>query len=140
MQCLAGDPSDGVSGVRGIGPKRGAALINKFGDWQAVAAHVTREGVGATSALDRAIAQAATSGELEKMFEMVKLKPDVPLPVRASEGMSVSVSMRVSVSVSMRVSVRASEGVSVSVSMQVRVSVSMRVSVSASVGVSVSRA
>ena len=72
-----------MKGVPGVGPKRAASLVVNCGDWQAVADRCTRGVIpGVGSAVIHAIAYAAESGELKDMFDMVKLRKDVPLPVR----------------------------------------------------------
>lgn len=40
FKCLVGDHSDNISGVPGIGPKRAAYLLNRFGDLAGICAHI----------------------------------------------------------------------------------------------------
>ncbi len=73
--CLVGDSADNIPGVEGIGPKRAVALIQEFGNVDAIVANVAKiknEGIRqkiATS-LDR----------IKSNQQMVKLDTNVPLP------------------------------------------------------------
>lgn len=39
-KCLTGDKSDNIAGIPGIGPKRAADLLNRYGDLEGILAHV----------------------------------------------------------------------------------------------------
>ncbi|MBR1380372.1 MAG: DNA polymerase I [Alphaproteobacteria bacterium] len=75
VQSLMGDSSDNVPGVPGIGPKRAAELINKFGDLDTLYEHlddVTNERIRATLHDNRDAAFMSR--------QLVTLKTDVELP------------------------------------------------------------
>ena len=78
--CLVGDASDNIPGVDGLGPKRAAALIQKFGNIPALLARVeeiANEGI-----------RAAVAGAREQILsnqEMVRLDTHLALPVPLEE-------------------------------------------------------
>ena len=61
VQVLAGDSADGVKGVRGVGVKRAAALIQKYGSWQTVVKHSN----SLSPFLSHAVNSAYENGDLE---------------------------------------------------------------------------
>ncbi len=79
VQALAGDSSDNVPGVPGIGLKTAALLINEYGDMEGVLAHAgeVKQPKRRQSLIDHA-ADARISKEL------VTLKTDVPIDVPLS--------------------------------------------------------
>ncbi|HUA55890.1 MAG TPA: DNA polymerase I [Candidatus Sulfotelmatobacter sp.] len=76
VQALCGDPTDNVPGVRGIGVKTAAELINQFGDLDGLYAHVQEI---------KQPKRRETLQENEKnariSLELVTLKDDVELPL-----------------------------------------------------------
>lgn len=71
---LRGDPSDGLPGVRGIGEKSAAALINKYGTVEAV----VNASAGATSG---PLAKVAAAGDyVERAAKVVRITDAAPLP------------------------------------------------------------
>jgi len=73
VQILSGDPTDNVPGVRGVGPKKAAALIARYGTAAGVLAHAD-ELTPAMRANVRAFAD-----HLERTRQLVTLRHDVPL-------------------------------------------------------------
>lgn len=72
--AMVGDSSDNIPGVRGVGPKTAAALLNQFGSWEGIAAKL------ADIKLDRA--RAAIEGGLdvvERNRKMVALRKDLEI-------------------------------------------------------------
>jgi 5'-3' exonuclease len=72
---LRGDPSDGLPGVKGIGEKTAASLVNTYGSLDAIIA-AAREGAGA-GALSRV---AAHLDYVERARKVVAIPRDLPLP------------------------------------------------------------
>ncbi|MBC8267489.1 MAG: DNA polymerase I [Rhodospirillaceae bacterium] len=80
VQALAGDASDNVPGVPGIGLKTAALLINEFGDMEGVLAHAEeiKQPKRRQSLIDN-----AQDARISK--ELVTLKSDVPIDVPLSD-------------------------------------------------------
>lgn len=72
---LAGDPSDNLPGVRGIGPKGAAKLLQQFGTLEALYSQL--------SAAPPALRQKLTEGREQAFFcqRMAQLVRDIPLPL-----------------------------------------------------------
>lgn len=86
VQALAGDATDGVPGVRGIGPVRAAELVRLFGGAQEVHANVGKILSGNYGSRRGAKALAATSlAEIERTRKLVALDRRVPLPYQRIE-------------------------------------------------------
>lgn len=84
VQTLAGDPTDGVSGVRGIGPKRAARLVAAYGSAAAVLAAAPAlqpRDVGGRATL--AELRGLTHERLSKLRALVRLNYKVPMPISA---------------------------------------------------------
>ena len=80
VQALAGDSSDNVPGVPGIGLKTAALLINEYGDMESVLAHAedVKQPKRRQSLIDH-----ADDARISK--ELVTLKTDVPVEVPLSD-------------------------------------------------------
>ncbi|MFT8719329.1 DNA polymerase I [Acetobacter sp.] len=80
VQALMGDPTDNVPGVPGIGPKTASALVNEFGDLDAVlaAAPDMKKSKRRDSLIEHAEAARISR-------QLVTLKADIPLPVRLDD-------------------------------------------------------
>lgn len=76
FKCLVGDHSDNITGVAGIGPKRAAVLLNRFGDLAGIRAHIDEVPY---PAVRRALQE--TSSLLERNRALITLSGDAPLPV-----------------------------------------------------------
>jgi DNA polymerase-1 len=75
LRALAGDPSDNIPGVSGIGPKGAAELIRRWGDLENLLAHAAEvPGKRAREALTQQAEQARLSRRL------ATLHSEVPLP------------------------------------------------------------
>ncbi|MBI4129321.1 hypothetical protein HY464_01360 [Candidatus Peregrinibacteria bacterium] len=72
---LAGDSSDNFSGVRGIGPKGAAKLLQQFGTLEALYAHL--------SEVSPSLRQKLEDGRAQAFFcqHMAQLVRDIPLPL-----------------------------------------------------------
>ncbi len=79
VQALIGDTSDNVPGVRGIGPKTAAELINKYDSLQGVYAHLS-EITGRKKELLEAGKDSAFLSH-----KLVSLRQDAPLPKPISD-------------------------------------------------------
>ena len=75
LRALAGDPSDNIPGVAGIGPKGAAELIRRWGDLENLLAHA---GEVASKRAREALGQQAEQARLSK--RLATLRSDVPLP------------------------------------------------------------
>ncbi|MDM8007241.1 MAG: DNA polymerase I [Phycisphaerae bacterium] len=73
IQTLVGDSTDNIQGVRGIGPKKAAALIAKYGTAKAVVDHADE----LTPAMRKNVLDFAD--RLEQTRQLVTLRRDVPL-------------------------------------------------------------
>ncbi|HEY4409297.1 MAG TPA: 5'-3' exonuclease [Acidimicrobiia bacterium] len=72
---LRGDPSDGLPGVKGVGEKTAASLVNTYGDLDGiVAAARANPGAGALSRV------AANLDYVERARQVVAIPRDLPLP------------------------------------------------------------
>ncbi|MFJ8474158.1 5'-3' exonuclease H3TH domain-containing protein [Kitasatospora sp. NPDC094011] len=78
MAALRGDPSDGLPGVKGIGEKTAAQLINEYGDLAAIRAAALDLGSRLTPARRRNIVEGA--GYLDVAPKVVRVADDAPLP------------------------------------------------------------
>lgn len=74
-KVLAGDPSDNVPGVAGIGDKSAVALVEEFGSWQAVYANLDRVTPRQRTALEKGRPQA------ELFSQVVRIRRDLNLDV-----------------------------------------------------------
>lgn len=79
--ALAGDPSDNVSGVPGIGPKTARILVSELGDIETILANPARAEAlpirGARRIAERLAEHADTARHCR---ELVRLRDDVPVP------------------------------------------------------------
>jgi len=73
IQTLAGDTTDNIPGVKGVGPKKAAALIEKYGS----AAEVIKHADELTPAMSRNVKDFAD--RMEATRELVTLRKDVPI-------------------------------------------------------------
>ena len=76
VQALCGDPTDNVPGVRGIGVKTAAELINQYGDLDGLYAHV-----GEIKQPKRRETLQENEKNARLSLELVTLKDDVALPL-----------------------------------------------------------
>ncbi|MBM4279639.1 MAG: DNA polymerase I [Deltaproteobacteria bacterium] len=74
--ALAGDASDNVPGVEGIGPKTATELVQQYGDVEAVLAHAHE--LKAAGRRDKLLAQ-ADRARLSKQLVVVRRDVDVPV-------------------------------------------------------------
>lgn len=72
---LRGDPSDGLPGVRGIGPKTASGLLARFGSLQEVVAAAAADQPGTGLAKIR-----ASLDYIERAIPVVSIPTDLPLP------------------------------------------------------------
>jgi len=84
MAVLRGDPSDGLPGVKGIGPKTATALLQEFGSLTALRA-AAAEGSDAIKPKVRD-SIVASSGYLDAALRVVRPVADLPLPVLGAAG------------------------------------------------------
>ncbi len=75
LRALAGDPSDNIPGVKGIGTKTAARLIKEFGSVEALYENLTR----VTPARLRKLLESARESVFTSK-ELLKLKTDAPIP------------------------------------------------------------
>jgi 5'-3' exonuclease len=75
---LRGDPSDGLPGVKGVGDKTAAILINTFGSVPGIVAAATGDGTGFPKGCQAKVV--ASLDYLDKAFEVVKVARDVAIP------------------------------------------------------------
>jgi len=73
IQILTGDPTDNVPGVKGVGPKKAAELIARYGSADNVVAHADE----LTPALRRNVL--AFAEQIPRVRELLTLRKDVPL-------------------------------------------------------------
>ena len=84
FKCLVGDHSDNISGIPGIGPKRAAVLLNRFGDLAGICAHVDEVPY---PSIRKALRDALPI--LERNRALIALAGDAPLPV-SPESLSIN--------------------------------------------------
>ncbi|KPJ62168.1 MAG: hypothetical protein AMS15_04860 [Planctomycetes bacterium DG_23] len=80
MMALAGDTSDNVPGVPGIGPKTALELVREFGDLESVLSHIDK-----ISGKKRREMLEEFSEQARKCLGLVKIDTDVPLEVDFDE-------------------------------------------------------
>jgi 5'-3' exonuclease len=76
---LAGDPSDGIKGVRGVGPKNAAKLLRDFGTVGAIKAALKSGTVVGTPSITTALLAAVEDGTVDRCAKLVALRGDVPI-------------------------------------------------------------
>jgi DNA polymerase-1 len=76
VRALVGDPSDNIPGVKGIGEKGAAQLIQEYGDLENLLAHA-----GEVKAKRAREALAAHAGEARLSLRLATLRDDAPLPL-----------------------------------------------------------
>jgi 5'-3' exonuclease len=79
LAVLRGDPSDGLPGVKGVGEKTAAALVNRFGDVDGIVAALERGEVDGFPAGARAKLEAARD-YLAVAPAVTRVVRDLPLP------------------------------------------------------------
>ena len=80
---LVGDTSDNVIGAKGIGPKRAADMLAKFGTLDALYAELESVGgatIGLTPAISLALREFKQSGAMELARSLITLRTDVQMP------------------------------------------------------------
>lgn len=80
---LVGDASDNIAGVKGIGPKRAAELLAKFGTLADLYQKLEDHGaatIGLTPAIAQELHAFKSSGALATTWALVALRTDVELP------------------------------------------------------------
>jgi DNA polymerase I len=80
VQALCGDSVDNVPGVPGIGTKTAAELINAYGDLENLLAHAAE-----IKQPKRRQALVDFADQIQLAKQLVRLKDDVPLPIRLEE-------------------------------------------------------
>ncbi|MFF7635442.1 5'-3' exonuclease H3TH domain-containing protein [Kitasatospora sp. NPDC008050] len=78
LAALRGDPSDGLPGVKGIGEKTAAQLIERFGDLAGIRAAAADPFSGLTPARRKNLLEGAAY--LDVAPQVVRVATDVPLP------------------------------------------------------------
>lgn len=90
MAVLRGDPSDGLPGVSGVGPKTAVSLIASFGDLDTVIAEAHRalDGTPPERPLTARIAEriVAAEEELHRARQVTRVVRDLPLPADVLAG------------------------------------------------------
>jgi 5'-3' exonuclease len=81
-QALSGDPVDGIPGVPGVGPKRAAGFIRRFGSIENVIKEVHKGYIG-TPAVRQALRREAKN--LPTYYQLALLKRDVPIAITFDE-------------------------------------------------------
>ena len=76
--AFRGDPSDGLPGVKGVGEKTAASLIDRYGSLTGVLDAVAAADPGLTPAMRMRIM--AATGYLERAQQVVRVRTDAPLP------------------------------------------------------------
>ncbi len=77
--ALRGDPSDNLPGVRGVGEKTAARLINTFGGIDGIYAHLEEHSPKLRSSLEE------SKGTVRLNCELMELRRDVALPVSVAD-------------------------------------------------------
>ena len=77
--ALRGDPSDNLPGVRGVGEKTAARLINTFGDIDGIYAHLDEHSPKLRSSLEE------SEDTVRLNCELMELRRDVALPVAVAD-------------------------------------------------------
>ena len=77
--ALRGDPSDNLPGVRGVGEKTAARLINTFGDIEGIYAHLEEHSPKLRSSLEE------SRSTVRLNCELMELRRDVALPVSVAD-------------------------------------------------------
>jgi 5'-3' exonuclease len=77
--CLVGDNSDNVKGANGIGPKRAADLLGKFGTLAALYEAVGKNETGLSVTLYQALLDFLP--RVDTVRSLLSLKDDIPLPI-----------------------------------------------------------
>ncbi|MEL4356794.1 MULTISPECIES: 5'-3' exonuclease [unclassified Luteococcus] len=85
---LRGDPSDGLPGVKGVGDKSAAQLVEKFGDLEGMLAAAGDPASGMSPSLRSKLAAAVDY--LGPAREVVRVVPDLPLPELADGSLTLS--------------------------------------------------
>jgi len=80
MAVLRGDPSDGLPGVPGIGPKTAVALVNAFGDLSGVISAARREPVERPLTARTAARIDEFAEALHRALTVTRVVRDLPLP------------------------------------------------------------
>ncbi len=76
--ALVGDASDNIKGANGIGAKKAAALLTKYGTLEDLYADLTAHGTHFTPALATALRE--FEPRMKTVRELITLRTDVPLP------------------------------------------------------------
>ncbi len=76
--ALVGDASDNIKGANGIGAKKAAALLQKYGNLEDLYADLTSHGTNFTPALATALRE--FEPRMATVRELITLRTDVPLP------------------------------------------------------------
>ena len=89
LKCLVGDTSDNIPGIRGVGPKTAAKLLNSFGSIEAIRAHSSEI---ANDKLRLAIEE---GGEIiERNLSLIRLGDGADLPFALDEARFVNPRVR----------------------------------------------
>lgn len=78
LALLRGDPSDGLPGVRGIGSRTAADLLDRFGDLDGILAHMAAGAADVRPGIVRALADA--KDYLGRAAPVVRVVDDLPIP------------------------------------------------------------
>jgi DNA polymerase-1 len=83
LLSLTGDPSDNISGVKGIGSKTAAKLIIKYGSLDNIYKNI--------AAIEGAVGKKLSEGKESAYFSqsLIRLRDDVPLPVKSIDELSI---------------------------------------------------